>query len=95
MRAVAKRSCPSVRKEISPDCEAVRVPLRLSRAARRFKLTRRELETLSALVSGEPWKGDAVVLGISFHTVHFHVRNICRKTGAENPFRAFAKILNF
>lgn len=76
------------------DSEAgeIFVPARIARAARRYRLTPRELETLSLLATGALWKVVAATLGISITMVKRHVRKLCRKTGAENPTAALAKI---
>jgi two-component system, NarL family, nitrate/nitrite response regulator NarL len=47
-------------------------------------LTPRELEVLDALAGGLSNKAIAARLGITEHTVKFHVAAICGKLGAEN-----------
>lgn len=42
-------------------------------------LTDRELEVLELMAQGLSNKLIGVELGISDHTVHFHVSNVCRK----------------
>jgi DNA-binding CsgD family transcriptional regulator len=56
-------------------------------------LTPREMEVLEALASGLPNKGIARHLGISLHTVKFHVESLFRKLGARNRTEAVAKAL--
>lgn len=63
---------------------ATLLPEKLKRAAKPFKLTAREWEVLCLVCSGEVWKSVAGKLGISPHTVDFHIRNILKKTGAHN-----------
>ena len=51
-------------------------------------LTRRELEVLQMLAAGLSDKEIAVRLGISEHTVKFHVASILGKLGATEPYRS-------
>ena len=88
---------------ISKDCEvsdqaalkldASHVSPFLSRAARRFKLTRREIEVVALLILGETWKSVADCLKISISMVRTHSKNLHRKIGAKNQASAAAKIL--
>lgn len=55
-------------------------------------MTPREREIINLLAKGGLWKTVANELKISVHTVHFHCRNICKKTGAGNCFAAFYKL---
>ena len=54
-------------------------------------LTPRELEVLAALADGASNKAIARRLGISFHTVKFHVAGILSKLGAETRTEAVAQ----
>lgn len=54
-------------------------------------LTPRELEVLAALADGASNKAIARRLGISFHTVKFHVAGILAKLGAETRTEAVAQ----
>jgi len=54
-------------------------------------LTRRELEVLAALADGASNKAIARRLGISFHTVKFHVAGILVKLGADTRTEAVAQ----
>ncbi len=72
---------------------AISVPGPLRQAAKRFKVTKRELEVLVLLCEGEPWKGIQDKLGIHQSTVRFHCHNLCAKTKAANPIMALAVIL--
>ena len=55
------------------------------------QLTPRELEVLAALADGVSNKVIARRLGISFHTVKFHVASILAKLGAETRTEAVAQ----
>jgi DNA-binding NarL/FixJ family response regulator len=52
--------------------------------SRHARLTRRELEVLAAMADGASNKVIARRLGISFHTVKFHVAAILAKLDAES-----------
>lgn len=73
----------------SPGSEIPRV---LIRAARRFKLTQRELDVLDMLIVGESWKTTAVRLEISVSMVRVHSKNLLRKINAQTVANAVAKI---
>ena len=55
------------------------------------ELTPRELETLRFLAEGLPNKGIAARLGISEHTVKFHVNSILGKLGAQSRTEAVTR----
>jgi DNA-binding NarL/FixJ family response regulator len=55
------------------------------------RLTRRELEVLAAMTDGASNKAIARRLGISFHTVKFHVAAILAKLDADSRTEAVAK----
>jgi DNA-binding CsgD family transcriptional regulator len=57
----------------------------------RALLTPRELEVLAAVADGDSNKGIARRLGISLHTVKFHVESVFRKLGARTRTEAVAK----
>jgi two-component system, NarL family, response regulator YdfI len=59
--------------------------------ARRARLTRRELEVLAAMADGASNKVIARRLGISFHTVKFHVAAILSKLNADSRTEAVTK----
>lgn len=84
-----------MRAEICADSEPVKIPARLVRAAGKYKLTRRELQTLVVICGGAPWKATAALLGVHVSTVRFHVKNLVRKTGAENCTAALWRLANF
>jgi DNA-binding NarL/FixJ family response regulator len=73
--------------EKSPDPEAP--PPR--DAEGRLLLTKRELEVLAAMADGASNKSIARRLGISFHTVKFHVAAILVKLDADSRTEAVAK----
>jgi DNA-binding NarL/FixJ family response regulator len=54
-------------------------------------LTRREFDVLAALADGAPNKMIARRLGISFHTVKFHVASILNKLDADSRTEAVAE----
>jgi DNA-binding NarL/FixJ family response regulator len=55
------------------------------------RLTRRELEVLAAMADGASNKAIARRLGISLHTVKFHVAAILAKLDADSRTEAVAK----
>jgi DNA-binding CsgD family transcriptional regulator len=57
----------------------------------RALLTPRELEVLAAIADGDTNKVIARRLGISLHTVKFHVESLFRKLGARTRTEALAK----
>src|SRR5262245_20881824 len=59
--------------------------------AGRARWTRRELEVLAAIADGASNKVIARRLGISFHTVKFHVAAILAKLDADSRTEAVAK----
>ena len=63
----------------------------LAEAEPRTLLTPREMEVLGAIGDGLTNKGIARKLGISLHTVKFHVESLFRKLGARTRTEALAK----
>jgi DNA-binding CsgD family transcriptional regulator len=59
----------------------------------RALLTPRELEVLAAVADGDSNKAIARRLGISLHTVKFHVESVFRKLGARTRTEAVAKAI--
>jgi DNA-binding NarL/FixJ family response regulator len=57
----------------------------------RALLTPRELDVLAAIADGDTNKAIARRLGISLHTVKFHVESVFRKLGARTRTEAVAK----
>jgi two-component system nitrate/nitrite response regulator NarL len=57
----------------------------------RTLLTPRELDVLAAIADGDTNKAIARRLGISLHTVKFHVESLFRKLGARTRTEALAK----
>jgi DNA-binding CsgD family transcriptional regulator len=68
------------------------IPAKLQRAARRYSLTRRELQVLYLLSRGETFKGTGDRLQISARTVEFHARNFRSKIHAANCLAAFCQL---
>lgn len=60
-------------------------------APERVQLTQRELEVLAAMANGASNKAIARQLGISFHTVKFHVAAILAKLDADSRTEAVMK----
>ena len=63
----------------------------LSERAAHVLLTPRELEVLAAIGAGLANKAIARQLGISLHTVKFHIESLFRKLGARSRAEAVAK----
>jgi DNA-binding NarL/FixJ family response regulator len=58
-----------------------------------YQLTPHETRLLKLLVEGHNYKTAAVELGVSFHTIHFHMRNIYDKLQVHSKSEAVAKAL--
>lgn len=58
-----------------------------------YQLTPHETRLLKLLVEGHNYKTAASELGVSFHTVHFHMRNIYDKLQVHSKSEAVAKAL--
>ena len=58
-----------------------------------YHLTPQEKEILKLLVEGHSYKTAATQLGISFHTVSFHLRNVYEKLQVHSMSEAVAKVL--
>jgi DNA-binding CsgD family transcriptional regulator len=57
----------------------MKIPPRLKKAAKKFRLTPRETEIIAAALGDSPRKTIADELGISIKTVDFHFKNIFKK----------------
>jgi len=57
------------------------------------QLTPHELRLLKLLVEGHNYKTAAAELGVSFHTIHFHMRNIYDKLQVHSKSEAVSKAL--
>lgn len=68
---------------------------RFKKAAAKFGLSPREIETLLTLCACSAWKACAERMKISVRTVRYHVEKIRRKTGAENLAGAVWRLANF
>jgi DNA-binding NarL/FixJ family response regulator len=62
-------------------------------AAADYSLTPHELRILNLLVQGENYKTTAAKLGVSIHTISFHVRRIYEKLHVHSRTEAVAKAL--
>ena len=58
-----------------------------------YKLTPQETELLKLLIEGHHKKTAAKEMGISFHTVSFHLKNIYEKLQVHSKTEAVAKAL--
>lgn len=58
-----------------------------------YHLTPQEKEILKLLVEGHSYKTAAAALGISYHTVSFHLRNVYEKLQVHSMSEAVAKAL--
>jgi DNA-binding NarL/FixJ family response regulator len=58
-----------------------------------YQLTPHELRLLKLLVEGHNYKTAAAELGVSFHAIHFHMRNIYEKLQVHSKSEAVAKAL--
>lgn len=73
---------------------AISIPEKLRKAAKRSKLTPREVQVLALVLTGHTWKLAAVTLKISESTIRFHVCNVFKKTGAHSTPEALGKLLS-
>jgi DNA-binding NarL/FixJ family response regulator len=58
-----------------------------------YQLTPHETRLLKLLVEGHNYKTAAAELSVSFHTIHFHIRNIYDKLQVHSKSEAVAKAL--
>ena len=58
-----------------------------------YQLTPHQTRLLKLLVEGHNYKTAAAELGVSFHTIHFHVRNIYEKLQVHSKSEAVSKAL--
>jgi len=58
-----------------------------------YQLTPHETRLLKLLVEGHNYKTAAAELGVTFHTVHFHMRNIYQKLQVHSKSEAVSKAL--
>ena len=58
-----------------------------------YQLTPHETRLLKLLVQGHNYKTAAAELGVSFHTIHFHMRNIYQKLQVHSKSEAVSKAL--
>lgn len=87
LRAIAAGLSVSVARARRPGFEE------LPESAIHGLLTPRELDVLNAIGAGQGNKAIARELGISLHTVKFHIESLLRKLGARTRAEAVAKAL--
>ena len=61
-------------------------------ALKKYGLSPREREVVALLLKGESTKPIAEALGISIHTVNFHIKNLYKKLGIRSRSEMFAKL---
>jgi len=79
---------PEVARRVVDLFKQVRPPDRAD-----YQLTPHELRLLKLLVEGHNYKTAASELGVSFHTIHFHMRNIYDKLQVHSKSEAVSKAL--
>jgi DNA-binding NarL/FixJ family response regulator len=79
---------PEVARRVVDLFKQVRPPDRAE-----YQLTPHELRLLKLLVEGHNYKTAAAELGVSFHTIHFHMRNIYDKLQVHSKSEAVSKAL--
>ena len=85
LRAVAAGLMVRSPDKVDPDFDST------ADSDARALLTPRELDVLAAIADGDTNKAIARRLGISLHTVKFHVESVFRKLGARTRTEAVAK----
>jgi DNA-binding NarL/FixJ family response regulator len=58
-----------------------------------YQLTPHETRLLKLLVEGHNYKTAAAELGVSFHTIHFHMRNVYDKLQVHSKSEAVSRAL--
>jgi DNA-binding NarL/FixJ family response regulator len=79
---------PGVARRVVELFKQIRPPGRAD-----YQLTPHELRLLKLLVEGHNYKTAAAELGVSFHTIHFHMRNIYEKMQVHSKSEAVSKAL--
>ncbi len=79
---------PEVARRVVAIFRDIRPPERAD-----YQLTPHELRLLKLLVEGHNYKTAAAELNVSFHTIHFHVRNIYDKLQVHSKSEAVSKAL--
>jgi DNA-binding NarL/FixJ family response regulator len=79
---------PEVARRVVELFKQIRPPERAD-----YQLTPHELRLLKLLVEGHNYKTAAAELGVSFHTIHFHMRNIYEKLQVHSKSEAVSKAL--
>lgn len=69
------------------------VPAKLSKAAKRFKLTRRQLQCFVLACNGHTYKSGAGELGISERTFKIHMEDCRKKMKCHSSLHSLAVML--
>ena len=72
---------------------AILIPEKLRKAAKRSKLTPREVQVLALFLTGHTWKLAAFSMEISESGIRFHMQKIFKKVGAHSTPEALGKLL--
>ena len=80
-------------KNISSATEGAWIRKRVAKSARAFGLTPRQSEVVQWLACDDPRKSIAARLGLSLHTIDFHVWRVCESLGVNTPCGMMAKLL--
>ena len=79
---------PEVARRVVALFRDIRPPERAN-----YQLTPHEVRLLKLLVEGYNYKTAAIELGVSFHTIHYHMRNIYDKLQVHSKSEAVSKAL--
>ena len=79
---------PEVARRVISVFRTIRPPKRAG-----YDLTAHELRILKLLVDGHDYKSAAAEMGVTFHTVAFHIQNIYEKLQVHSKSEAVAKAL--
>jgi len=79
---------PEVARRVVSLFREIRPPERAE-----YHLTPHEMRLLKLLVQGHNYKTAAAELGVSFHTIHFHMRNVYDKLQVHSKSEAVSKAL--
>jgi len=79
---------PEVARRVVSLFREIRPPERAD-----YQLTPHEMRLLKLLVQGHNYKTAAAELGVSFHTIHFHMRNVYDKLQVHSKSEAVSKAL--
>jgi DNA-binding NarL/FixJ family response regulator len=79
---------PEVARKVVALFREIRPPERAD-----YQLTPHETRLLKLLVQGHNYKTAAAELGVTFHTIHFHMRNVYQKLQVHSKSEAVSKAL--